>query len=114
MTSERERELTYAEWSRLPHRTKRSIIQGQWDPSRPERGEATRGFILEAFESAHPGLLERAVAGTAFFSGTGWSIAVVVADLAVRVPKRFDIFPVVKGMARDAKDPWVEVEWVSR
>jgi len=59
-------------------------------------------------------LLERAVAGTAFFSATGWSIAVVVADPAVRVPKRFDIFPVVKGLARDANGPWEAVEWVWR
>jgi hypothetical protein len=66
---------------------------------------------LEAFGASHPGLLEKAMAGTGYFSRLGWSITVVVEDLSVRVPKSFDVFPVVKGRLDRSSG---EVKWLAR
>jgi hypothetical protein len=108
------RELSFQEWRQLSSAQKRRIMNQHWDPTRPKLGERTRGAILEGFGASYPRLLERAVAGTAFFSRVGWSIAVVVEDPSVRVPRSFDVFPVVKGLTKDQRFSWKEVEWQAR
>ena len=109
----RESELTSGAWSRLGRRQKLGIIRRQWDPSHPERGEATRGSILEPRVRLSRIARERG-GGNGLFLRHGLDIAVVVTDPSVRVPKRFDVFPVVKGLARSVDDPWETIEWVSR
>jgi hypothetical protein len=109
-----DRDLSFAQWRQLTAGQKREIMNKSWDPTRPRKGERTRAAILEGFGRANPQLLDRAVAGTAFFSRAGWSIAVVVADPSVRIPRSFDVFPVVKGLANDRRDPWETVKWLTR
>lgn len=113
MKDRRDRELSFSEWQRLSHRHKREIMVQRWNPGEPS-GEETRAAILEGFGAANPQLLEKAIAATAFFGRVGWSIAVVVQDRSVRVPRRFDEFPVVKGLLRDLRHTWNKVEWLRR
>jgi hypothetical protein len=97
------RDYDYPEWARLSPRLKLEIVERYWDPRRPRLGEATRAAILEAFGAANPHLLEQALATTAYFFNWGWCIAVAVADASVRVPRSFDVLPVVKGIVEASR-----------
>jgi hypothetical protein len=108
-----DREFSFRGWLALTRAEKRKVISG-WDPKRPETGEETRAAILAGFGESHPRLLHDASAGTAYFSVAGWSIVVVVTDRSVRVPRAFDVFPVIKGIAKRADASWRSVAWQSR
>jgi len=108
-----DREFSCEEWLALTRAERRKVVSG-WDPKRPEIGEGTRAAILAAFGEAHPRLLHHASAGTAYFSVAGWSIVVVVTDRSVRVPRSFDVFPIIKGIAKTSDASWRSVTWQSR
>ncbi len=107
-------EYSFDDWVLLSGREKRRITRQEWDPATPQLGELTRAAILDGFAVEHSYLMGKAIAGTAFFSRAGWCIGVVVADTRVKVPKRFDIFPVVKGVTSDPDDPWRSAKWVAK
>lgn len=92
------REYAFEEWAALTPEAKFELILHYWNPQRPGIGEKTRLAITDAFAAAHPSLIDCALATTAYFSNWGWCIAVVVGDTSVPVPRRFDVFPVVKGI----------------
>jgi hypothetical protein len=108
-----DREFSFEEWLALTRAEKRKVISG-WNLKRPETGEETRAAILASFGESHPRLLHDASAGTAYFSIAGWSIVVVVTDPSVRVPRSFDVFPVIKGIADRSDGSWRSVAWQSR
>ena len=108
------REYDFDEWVCLSPRERRQIARKDWDPANPSVGEETRKEILEGFSVEHSYLMGKAVAGTAYFQRAGWCIAVVVANSRVQVPRHFDIFPVIKGIATDLENPFQGVRWLSR
>ena len=97
------RDYSFAEWVRLTPEAKFEL------------GEDTRLAITEAFGAAHPRLRDHALATTAYFSNWGWCIAVVVPETFISVPRRFDVFPVVKGIGRGSgAAAFRSVKWVDR
>jgi hypothetical protein len=96
------RDYAFHEWLALTPEAKFEIMLHYWTPQRPRVGEKTRLAITEAFATAHPHLADHAVFTTAYFSNWGWCIAVVVPRSSVPVPRRFDVFPVVKGVGAGA------------
>ncbi len=93
------REYTFEEWEALTPGAKVELMLHYRHPRRPTIGERTRLAIVDAFSAAHPDLLQDALATTAYFSNWGWCLAVVVRHSSVRVPRRFAMFPVVKGVS---------------
>ena len=108
------REYDFDEWVCLSARERRRIARKEWDPANPSVGEETRKSILEGFSVEHSYLMGKAVAGTAYFSRAGWCIGVVVANPKLKVPKQFDIFPVIKGIATDLANPFRGTKWLAR
>jgi len=111
--STRRREYTFSEWVRLPDATKRTIMKRDWGPDSGGLGRMTRARVLMAFARAHPQLTERSLGTTVEFSNWGWCIAVIVDDPAVRVPRFFDVFPVVKGLVDELRPGSLEgIQWL--
>lgn len=109
------RDYSFAEWVGLTPEAKFEILLHYWDPKRPELGEDTRLAIAEAFGAAYPRLISHALATTAYFSNWGWCIAVVVPETSIPVPRRFDVFPVVKGIGMGSgAAAFRSVKWVDR
>ncbi len=109
------RDYSYSEWVTLAPSERRELIEEYWNPHEPHLGEATRGAILEAFGAEHPHLLSGvAESHTAYFTNWGWCIAVMVLDSAVRVPRRFGEFRVVKGVTGNPGNPLESVQWLAR
>jgi hypothetical protein len=108
------REYDFDEWVCLSTRERRRIAGKEWDPANPSLGEETRKAILEGFSVEHSYLMGKAVAGTAYFRRAGWCIGVVVANPRVKVPRHFDIFSVIKGVATDLDNPFRGVKWLAR
>jgi hypothetical protein len=109
------REYGFDEWAALTPEARVELMLHYWDPQRPTIGERTRLAITDAFAASYPSLVDHALATTAYFSNWGWCIAVVVRDTSVPVPRRFDIFPVVKGVgAGSGPSAFHSARWITR
>jgi hypothetical protein len=108
-------DYAFDEWAALTPEAKVELMLHYWDPQRPTIGERTRGAITDAFIDAYPSLINQALATTAYFSNWGWCIAVVVTDASVPVPRRFDMFPVVKGVGTGSgAAAFYSARWITR